>query len=200
MRKDRQQKLAAVLSSNSSLMGSSPCSSREADAVAGAMEGALYQPGMEADAYQRSFRAAVQQLRAASSWGGLPGVGGMEEGKGLELVLQRAVAGCEEAAAVAGGAAGATAAMVVATGPGEGNGEIGEQRGAGDGGGEGCSDAAVLQLEMLAKVPVTAGLLEATAAGKRVKALKKHNIAGVSAAADQVVKAWRQRILTAAGK
>ena len=198
MRKDRQQKLANVLRNNSTLTGSSPCSSTEAEAVAVGMEGALYQPGMNAEEYQGKFRSAVQQLKAASSWAGLPGVGGMQQGKGLEIVLQKAVAGCEGAAAVAAvGEGSGSNAMAVAAGEGSGEGAAAAGAGAPAGKSE-VGEAAVAQLRLLAKLPVTAAVLEATAAGKRIKALKKHCVPGVAAAADQVVKAWRQRILTAA--
>ncbi len=53
-----------------------------------------------------------------------------------------------------------------------------------------CSHA----LHALAQWPVSVELLQKSAAGRRIRALKKSHVKQLSAAADLVIKAWKSRL------
>jgi hypothetical protein len=177
LRRNRQGKLAAVISSNSNLPG---CSKEIADQVAAAYEAhAAAACGADADAHKARLLQLLSSGRAAEGWLELPELQ-LLRGLALEPALQHgvasAVAAAQQASTAQTNSSKAAGGAAVASG---------------------AADAAARserQLQQLARLQVTADALEATGVGASVKKLRKHSHAGIAAAAAQTIAAWRETV------
>jgi hypothetical protein len=151
------------------LIASNPalaCTAAQSDAIGAAAEGAVHRPAIQKQPYTSAATALAAAVRRAPGWHALAPWAGAFAGCGREAFLEAAVAAAEAAA------------------------------GGGQDEGDGRLQRAVQELRMLRDLEVTAGLLQATGAGRRVRALKKC-AGGVGEAAGAVVDAWRARVAAA---
>jgi hypothetical protein len=177
MRRNRQGKLAAVISSNSSLTG---CSKEVADQVAAAFEAhAAAACRADPDAHKARMLQLLSSGRAAGGWLELPELQ-LLHGSALEAALQDGVATA---------AAAAQQASIAQTNTSKAAGGAAVAGGAAD-----AAARSQRQLQQLAQLRVTADALEVTGVAATVKKLRKHSHAAVAAAAAQTIAAWRDTV------
>jgi hypothetical protein len=170
-RQSVRDRLAQLITSNPALR----CTDQQASALASALEQAVHAPaGIGLHQYTSAATALAAALRKAVGWWALAAWGGAVEGEGQAALVEVTVSAAE--AAVVSAVAAAVAAA--------------KQDGAGSGEGE----RALKELSFLAELDVSAGLLQTTQAGKRVRALSKCAAGGVGQAAARVVEAWKRRL------
>lgn len=142
------------------------CTADAAANVAAALEATVYQPGITALQHSAGLRQLVSAIRSARSWLDLAEVEKLQA-NGLTALLKLAVEKAVKDAIQLQKASNPTA--------------------------EDVSKLADT-LQRLAKLPVTASVLEQGGVAGRVKSMRKHNHPTVAAAASQVISSWRSAV------
>lgn len=183
-RESVRSKLAQLLAANATLACGAGGAAAAAAAAAAALEAAVYRPGIQKQPYTSAATALAAAARRAGGWWEFGKWAAALEGRGREAFVNAAVAAAEAAAAAA-------AAAPASAGKG--------QQGPAAAQGGGSEARALRELGFLETFEVSAGLLAATGAGKRVRALQKRG-GPVGDAAARVVAAWRARVAGAGAK
>jgi hypothetical protein len=190
MRTTRQSKLAAVISSNSTLQASQELCQQLAasyeSSVAGSCAG-------DANAHKARMLQLLSGCRAATGLLELPELS-LLSGPALIAVLRAGVAGVVAAAQQRGKQQQTGGSSPPVGAAGAGGAAAGDACQASTAAGEAAAEKAVVQLQQLAKLTVTADALEATGVAATVKKLRKHGHTGIAAAASKTIAAWRATV------
>lgn len=142
------------------------CPTDAAVNVAAGLEETIHRPGMTAAQHSAALRQLVPAVKSATGWLQLPSVDKLQ-GKGLSMVLKLAVDAVVKLAQPLHKSSTPIAGEATQL------------------------EAALLAL---AKVPVTASVLEESAVASKVKSMRKHRQPKVAAAASQVIISWRSAV------